>query len=399
MTAVLFLDLDRFKIVNDSLGHTAGDLLLQNVARVLRSVLRPCDTVARIGGDEFTIVLEGIEGRQSAIQVAERIQAELQHPFLLGDEEVFSTASIGIAMSANGLEDPEELLGDADTAMYRAKAGGAGRYQLFDSDMRQRAVDKLRIETDLRRALEREEFVLYYQPILNLATDEIASMEALIRWNHPKRGLLGPVEFIETAEETGLILPIGRWVLDRACAQVGEWLGEASTAHQWKMSVNLSAKQFNHPRLVRDVQIALEKAGVEPGRLQLEITESTLIENLESATSMIRALRRMGIEVAIDDFGTGYSSLSYLDRLPVDILKIDRSFISKLGTAGRKGEMVESILGMAGNLEIDVVAEGVETDGQLDRLKQLRCDFMQGYLFSRPVPAAEIRARFIEAKK
>ncbi len=392
--AILFLDLDRFKVVNDSLGHPAGDLLLQSVARVLRTVLRPSDTVARMGGDEFTILLDEVTEEASASQVAERVLAELGQPFLVGAQEVFTTASIGIAFSSTGYEDPEDLLRDADTAMYRAKSQGTGRYQVFDRHMRRQAVDQLRVETDLRHALERGEFEVYYQPILDLETDTIVGMEALIRWNHPERGVLRPHDFIQTAEETGLILPIGRWVLAEACHQLARWRDRGYPAAGWKVSVNLSPKQFNHPRLVRDVTAAVEDAGVEPSRLQLEITESTFIENLEGTSSIIEALRKMGVAVAIDDFGTGYSSLGYLDRLPIDILKIDRSFISKLGMSGGKGEMVETILRMAKNLEIEVVAEGVETDNQLSTLKQLHCGFMQGYLFSRPATAKEIESRF-----
>lgn len=396
LNAVLFLDLDRFKIINDSLGHPAGDQLLQAVARVLRTCLRPSDTVARIGGDEFTILIDDVTEQSSAIQVAERILAELTQPLLIEEREIFTTASIGIAFSATGYEDPEDLLRDADTAMYRAKSRGAGGYQVFDRDMRRQAVDQFRVETDLRHALDREEFELYYQPILSLETDQIAGMEALIRWNHPERGLLLPFDFIAVAEETGLILPIGRWVLRAACLQLAQWRRTTSKAESWKVSVNLSPKQFGHPRLLRDVRAALDNAGLAPRYLQLEITESTFIENLEGASSMIKSLRKLGVEVAIDDFGTGYSSLGYLDRLPIDILKIDRSFISKLGMSGGKGEIVETILKMAQNFRIEVIAEGVETDGQRNTLKQLHCGFMQGFLFSRPERASAIRTRFLE---
>ncbi len=389
LNAVLFLDLDRFKVVNDSLGHPAGDQLLKNVASVLRASLRPGDTVARIGGDEFLILLEDIESADEAAAIAERIQAELRQPFQVDDEELFTTASIGIALSATGLEPPENLLRDADTAMYQAKARGSGRHRIFDRDMRKRALDQLRIETDLRRALERDEFVLHYQPILRLATDEIDGFEALIRWQHPERGLLAPREFIDAAEETGLILPIGRWVLRTACLQMASWLAGGAEPG-WRMSINLSPKQFGHPRLVHDIRETLASASLAPENLQLEITEGTFIENLENAAAMIDSLRHMGIQVAIDDFGTGYSSLGYLDRLPVDILKIDRSFVSKLGTVGGRGEVVRSVMGMAENLHIRVVAEGVETELQKVQLEELQCDFIQGYLHSRPQPAEAI---------
>lgn len=398
MTAVLFLDLDRFKVVNDSLGHPAGDLLLQNVARVLRVCLRPSDTVARIGGDEFVILLEELDDQGAAIQVAERIQSELGQPFLLGDQEVFTTASVGMAFSATGYEDPENLLRDADIAMYRAKSQGTGRYQIFDRDMREQAIDQLRIESGLRRALERDEFEVYYQPIVSLKTESIVGMEALIRWNHPEQGQLGPHSFIRTAEETGLILPMGRWVLRTACHQLAEWREHDPSTAGWKISVNLSPRQFNDPRLVRDVKEALADSGIDPGDLQLEITETTFIDNLEITSAMIRLLRKLGVRVAIDDFGTGYSSLGYLDRLPIDVLKIDRSFINRLNARSGKGDMVETILGMAQSFEIEVVAEGVETDGQMDTLRKLDCGFIQGYLFSAPVAANEIASRFIEGE-
>lgn len=393
--AILFLDLDRFKVVNDSLGHPAGDQLLQGVARVLGSCLRPSDTVARIGGDEFTILLDEITETEAAVQVAERVLGELGQPLLIGEQEVFTTASIGISFSATGYEKPEDLLRDADTAMYRAKSKGTGRFQIFDHDMRRQAVDQLRIETDLRHALERQEFEAHYQPILSLQSETIVGMEALIRWQHPERGLLLPNDFIGTAEETGLILPIGRWVLEEACRQLAHWQSLGSRAADWKISVNLSPKQFSHPRLVQDVNAALEAAGVDPAKLQLEITESIFIDNLEVASSMINRLRKTGVAVAIDDFGTGYSSLGYLDRLPIDILKIDRSFIGKLGDPSGKGKVVETILKMAESFDIEVIAEGVETSGQMDTLKEMRCGFMQGYLFSRPAPAADIQSRFI----
>ena len=393
--AVLFLDLDRFKLVNDSLGHQAGDQLLGHVARTLEACLRPEDTVARIGGDEFTVLLEAIHDIDDAVMVAERIRSELSDPFFVADQEVFTSASIGIAMSTTGNENAGDLLRDADTAMYRAKADYAGRYEVFDTEMRRRAVDQLHLETDLRRALEREEFRLYYQPIISLASGEISGFEALIRWQHPTRGLLTPFDFIPTAEDTGFILPIGRWVLREACTQIGEWHQEFPRTRALKISVNLSPKQFSHPKLTKHVQEALRESGLEPCFLQLEITESAFIKNIQGAIEMLQRLRRMGVEVAIDDFGTGYSSLGFLDQLPVDILKIDRSFISKIDLAGKQGELVETMIEMAGKLGIEVVAEGVETAAQRERLERLSCHFMQGFSFSAPVSPEEIKSRFL----
>jgi diguanylate cyclase (GGDEF)-like protein/PAS domain S-box-containing protein len=393
--AVLFLDLDRFKVVNDSLGHQAGDQLLTRVARTLESCMRPEDTVARIGGDEFTVLLESIQEIGDAVLVADRIHLELADPIHIGNQEVFTSASIGITMSTAGREEPGDLLRDADTAMYQAKAISAGRYQVFDSEMRQRAVEQLSLETDLRRALERKEFELFYQPIIDLKSAEISGFEALLRWQHPSRGLLPPFDFIPTAEETGFILPIGRWVLHEACKQLRTWHQEFVNTRGLKMSVNLSPKQFRHPKLVKHVRDALSGSGLEAGSLQLEITESAFIDNVESAIEMLGVLRGMGILVAIDDFGTGYSSLSFLDRFPIDILKIDRSFISKIELAGKQRDLVETMIQMAGKLKIDVVAEGVETQAQRQRLEGLSCRFMQGFSFSEPVPAEQIRSQFL----
>ncbi len=391
VTGVLFLDLDRFKVVNDSLGHLVGDQLLKRVAATLEGCLRPGDTVARLGGDEFTILLEEIHGPEEALAVAERVHARLEEPYRLGDQEMYTTASIGIALSSDGQERPENLLRDADTAMYRAKSLGRGRHQLFDQDMRERAVAQLQIETDLRRALERRELVVYYQPILSLASDRIIGFEALTRWHHPERGLIMPLEFIAVAEETGLILQIGDWVLREACRQQRSWQQEFPASAELTMSVNLSPKQFNHPDLVKQVRQVLDETGLAPRLLVLEITESAFIESPEAAIQMIGELRGMGIQVCVDDFGTGYSSLSYLHRFPIDALKIDRSFVSKIPHQGRQTELVQNIIKMAGDLDIEVVAEGVETDAQRDRLRQLDCRYVQGFLFHRPLDSGRVR--------
>ncbi len=393
--AVLFLDLDRFKVVNDSLGHLTGDHLLVGVAKGLEACLRPGDTVARLGGDEFTILLEDISSVEDASQVAERVHAQLESPFTINGQDIFTTASIGIAVSVTGRESAEELLRDADTAMYRAKSQGSGRHQLFDQDMRQHAVAQLRIETDIRHAIDREEFVLHYQPIVSLSSEKVTGFEALIRWQHPDRGLIGPFEFIPIAEETGLIVTIGHWVLNAACRQLREWQTGFGSGDGLTVSVNLSPKQFNHPRLVQQVEQALLASELTPRCLELEITESAFIDNAEAAIAMIESLRAMGVQVSIDDFGTGYSSLSYLHRFPVDTLKIDQSFVSKMDKDGKQVELVSTIIKMATNLGIQVVAEGVETGAQRRHLKRLSCDFMQGFAFSKPVPAEEIGRRYL----
>ncbi len=391
MTGVLFLDLDRFKYVNDSLGHLVGDQLLKHVASTLEACLRPGDTVARLGGDEFTILVEEIHSPENAAQVAERVHAKLEEPFQLADHEMFLTVSIGIALATQGTEKPENLLRDADTAMYCAKSLGRGRHQLFDRDMRHRAVAQLQVETDLRRAVERNELVVYYQPIVSLATDKITGFEALIRWNHPERGLIMPLEFIAVAEETGIILQIGRWVLEQACRQLRTWERELSEVAEMCMSVNLSPKQLLGHQMVEQVAEVLAETGIEPHRLLLEITEGAFIENPDVALQIIEDLRQMGVRVCVDDFGTGYSSLSYLHSLPISTLKIDRSFITKLGRREKQTELVQNIIKMAGDLDIDVVAEGVETDDQRERLRGLQCGFMQGFSFCRPLEADRIR--------
>jgi len=385
--AVLFLDLDRFKNINDSLGHVAGDQLLITIARRLEECLRPTDTVARLGGDEFAILLDGLNEYDHAIQVAERAQRELMRPFNLNGHEVYTTASIGITLSTTDYDHPESVLRDADTAMYRAKENGKARYELFDKVMHARAVERLQLENDLRRAIERQEFHVYYQPIVSLDADRLAGFEALVRWEHPERGFISPAEFISTAEETGLIVELGQWVLHEACRQMHEWQWQNPAHRHLMMSVNLSAKQFTQPDLLGQIKRTLSETGLDPRCLKLEITESVVMENAETASTMLTQLRALGVHLSIDDFGTGYSSLSYLHRFPVNTLKIDRSFISRMGAGDENTEIVRTIITLASNLGMKVIAEGVETLAQLTLLKEMKCEYGQGYLFSRPINA------------
>ncbi|HEX8503014.1 MAG TPA: EAL domain-containing protein [Pyrinomonadaceae bacterium] len=387
---VLFLDLDRFKVINDSLGHAIGDQLLVGIARRLETCLRPGDTVARLGGDEFTVLLEDVADTREVVAVAERIETELSLPFNLGGHEVFTTASIGIAPSTTGYERPDDILRDADTAMYRAKSLGRSRYEVFDKEMHTHAVNLLHLETDLRRALERREFSVYYQPIVSLGSGEVQGFEALLRWRHPAHGFIAPDEFIPVAEETGLILPIGRWALEEACRQMREWQGQFPQAAGMYVSVNLSGRQFANPELIEQIKCALGSTGLPPQSLKLEMTESVVMGDIEKTIEMLRQLRALGVESSIDDFGTGYSSLSYLHHFPSSTLKIDRSFIGRMGTAEEKSEIVGTILLLARNLGMRVVAEGVETEAQLTQLRALSCDYGQGYLFSKAVDAAAV---------
>jgi diguanylate cyclase (GGDEF)-like protein/PAS domain S-box-containing protein len=393
--AVLFLDIDRFKVINDSLGHMLGDELLMAIAQRLRNCLRPTDTIARLGGDEFVILLEDVSDLSSITVVADRVQQELTLPFNLDGHEVFTSASIGIALSETGYELPEDLLRDADTAMYRAKAQGRACYEIFNPGMHIRALALLHLETDLRRASavdqltgsltgDRQEFQLYYQPIVSLKTRCMIGFEALLRWHHPSRGFISPAEFIPIAEETGLIVPIGDWVLREACRQMQVWHTQFPMKLPLTISVNLSSKQFTS-RLIQQIEQVLQDTHLNTSYLKLEITESALMENLESAASLLTRVRSLGIQLSMDDFGTGYSSLSYLHRFPIDILKIDRSFINKVDVDGEQLAIVRTIITLAWNLGMDVIAEGVETVKQLAQLRSLKCEYGQGFLFSKPL--------------
>jgi len=389
--AVLFLDLDRFKVINDTLGHTVGDQLLVEVSNRLGSALRPGDTVARLGGDEFGLLLEDVADAETAETVALRIEAELAKPLSFEGREVFVTASIGIALSSERLGTPEEVLRDADLAMYHAKSKGKARHEIFDGTMSAPALDRMDLEMDLRTAISRQEFRLHYQPILRLDTGQITGVEALIRWQHEKRGLLQPDAFIGLTEETGLIIPIGRWVLGEACRQAREWQIEFPRSPQLVMSVNLSAKQFQNPRLVEEITDALATSGLEAGCLKLEITESVVMQDAPATLAKLRELKALGIKLAIDDFGTGYSSLGYLKRFPVDTLKIDRSFVKGLSHEGGDSAIVRAVVTVAKSLNMDVTAEGIETDQQRVELKMLGCDQGQGFLFARPATPEHLK--------
>jgi diguanylate cyclase (GGDEF)-like protein/PAS domain S-box-containing protein len=389
--AVLFLDLDRFKVINDSLGHLAGDQLLIEVSRRLVRCIRPEDTVARLGGDEFTILLDDVEGPDDALRVAERIQAELTSSIELGGHETYTSASIGIALSDHRYRGPDEVLRDADIAMYRAKSRGRARHEVFDVDMHREALDQLTLETDLRHALDRNEFRLVFQPIVDTESGRLAGLEALIRWHHPERGLVPPADFIHLAEETGLINAIGEWVLWEACQQVQQWQALLPAgAAALPVSVNLSARQFADPRLVDMVATTLAITGLPSRALRLEITESVLMDHAETSVRLLDRLKALGVQIQVDDFGTGYSSLGYLHKFPLDALKVDASFVSRLEAVPENREIVKTIVALAKNLRMAVVAEGVESPGQRTFLQGLGCEAMQGFLFAGPLGPREV---------
>ena len=389
--AVLFLDLDRFKVINDSLGHMVGDEFLVEVSRRLVRCIRPEDAVARLGGDEFTILLEDVEEPGDAVRVAERIQSELATPLEIGGHETFTSASIGIALGDPRYESPEEILRDADIAMYRAKAAGRARHEVFDVDMHREALSQLRLETDLRHALSRNEFRLVFQPLVDSASGGLAGLEALLRWHHPERGVVAPADFILLAEETGLIGPIGEWVLWEACRQVQGWQRLLPPgAPPLPVSVNLSARQFGDPRLVDMVATALAVTGLPPQALHLEITESVLMDHADTSVQLLDRLKALGVQIQVDDFGTGYSSLGYLHRFPLDALKVDASFVSRLEIDPENREIVKTIVALAKNLRMTVVAEGVESPGQRAFLLRLGCEAMQGFLFAGPLDPEQV---------
>ena len=390
--AVLFLDLDRFKVINDSLGHTFGDQLLVAIARRLATSVRPTDTVARLGGDEFIILLNELQDISDALRTVERIQSQLKLPFVLGEQEAFITASIGIASSRTSYNRPEDILRDADIAMYRAKLLGKSRYEIFNTDMHLQAVARLQLENELRRAIELQELRVYYQPLVSLSIGTIVGFEALVRWQHPQRGLLSPSEFISVAAETGLLNSLDQWVLREACWQTQQWRAQISHASSLSISVNISNKYFNQPNLITKIHQILQQTSLDASCLRLEITEDVVIENDLYATATLSRLKASGIQLAIDDFGTGHSSLARLHHFPINVLKIDRSFISRMDAKSDRSKMIEIIVSLARYLNMDVVAEGVETAEQLAYLRALKCDYGQGYFFSRPLDSEAAEA-------
>jgi diguanylate cyclase (GGDEF)-like protein len=388
--AVLFIDLDRFKIINDNWGHAVGDRLLIAISQILKECSREVDTVARLSGDEFTILLEDLTDFQDAIAVAERLLDKLNIPIELNGQKVFSGASIGIVFSTPDYQNSSEILRDADIAMYRAKASGKGRYAVFDREMLDRTLEISQIETDLRLAIERQEFTLEYQPIVSLKTNKITGFEALLRWQHPEKGIIYPNIFIEIAEENGSIVPIGEWVMQTACQQLYAWKQQFSSASSLHINVNLSGKQIKQFDFIDRLKQTLADTGLNGSHLRLELTETMLFDRGEKTIDLLHKIKEHKVQLIIDDFGTGYSSLSYLHRFPIDALKIDRSFVGAIDKEGRNSEIVKTIITLAHTLGIKAIAEGVETKEQLTCLRQLGCDEVQGYLFSKPVDTQSV---------
>ena len=394
--AVMFLDVDNFKVINDSLGHEAGDELLVELAPRLSQAVRGGDTVARFGGDEFVLLCEELDHEAEAVEIAERVKASFNRPFVLRGNEHYVTASIGVAVSGGGEDGPEGIVRDADAAMYHAKQRGRARYEIFNASMRRSALDRLRIEGELRQAIERRELRLHYQPVVDLRSGEIAAVEALLRWQHPERGLLGPGEFVPVAEESGLIVPLGKWVLREAIRRAGHWRAlRPEPPAPLVVSVNLSARQLAEPDFVSTVARMLDEAGVDPRQLALEITESQLMEDPLASAETLAALRDLGVRPVLDDFGTGYSSLGYVKHFPLEFLKLDRSFVAELGE--RDAVIVGAVVEMSRALEARVVAEGIETEAQLEQVIALGCDLAQGSYFARPVPPERIDELLLEA--
>ncbi len=387
--AVLFLDLKSFKTINDSLGHSMGDRLIKNVAKRLSGLVREEDMTARFSGDKFGIILTDLLSREEATAFADRLARRLAEPYTLDGRQVFTSAKIGIAYGNSKYPEAEDILRDADIAMYYAK-DNEENYVIFDQKMHIRAVTRLQLETDLRFAIERNEFELYYQPIISLDTAALSGFEALVRWNHPQRGLVPPNEFIPISESTGLIIPMTVQILHAACSQVVKWQSRSNLSEPLSIAVNLSGKHFGHPALVEQIQTVIAETGINPESLKLELTESAVMDNAETAILMLKQIKETGVRVSIDDFGTGYSSLSYLHRFPIDLLKVDRSFVSAMEENTENGEIVRTVIALAKALKLKVVAEGIESIHQFHQLRILGCEYGQGYLFSKPLPVADI---------
>lgn len=390
--AVLFLDVDGFKLVNDSMGHHVGDEMLVTIARRLEGCVRGGDIVARLGGDEFAILLERIVDVRDAAMVAERVQVALKTPLNIGGYDHVTSASIGVALSSGANERPEYVLRSADIAMYRAKNSGRGHYEMFDRAMHAEALTRLQIETDLRNAFERNEFFLNYQPIVSLADGRIIGAEALVRWRHFERGVVSPATFVPVAEDTGLVVPLGRWVLREACQQARAWQSSGPDGQPFAISVNLSVREFGQPDLVKAVASILEETGLPARALRIEITESAIIGQKHPAIETVEQLRALGVEIHLDDFGTGYSALSYLHRLPLDAVKVDRAFTASIDLEERPLHVVKAIVSLAHAIGLAVVAEGVANQRQLDLLREMGCDLAQGFIFSRPCNVEEMDA-------
>ena len=387
--AIIFIDLDRFRLVNESLGHIHGDELLQLISARLKETIPISDTVARLGGDEFSILLQDINSVRDVEVIAKDIQNLFSKPFVLGDREVFASASMGIAHSDNDYKTPEEILRDAELAMYRAKREGKSQSIVFQPQFRQSSLSPIDLDTDLRRALDRDEMELHYQPIISMRDRTISGFEALLRWSHRSRGVISPNEFIPLAEETGLIYDLGQWVLGKACKQIATWNKSKKKEDQLEISINLSSRQFSDPNLVEGIVENIEKSGFDAEFLKIEITESALMQNAQRSVSMLNQLKDLNIKVCVDDFGTGYSSLSYLHTFPIDTLKIDRSFVHDMSRNFRNMEIIRTIIMLAHNLKLDVIAEGVETGEQDAQLSALGCQFAQGFYFSRPINSSD----------
>jgi diguanylate cyclase (GGDEF)-like protein/PAS domain S-box-containing protein len=389
--AVLYLDIDRFKLVNDSLGHSAGDNLLNAFSERIQNSLRDIDTLARLGGDEFVILLEDIESEDYASVVAERLQQALRRPFMVSGKEVFAPASFGVVLNTKDYDLPEDIIRDADAAMYHAKEKGRAQFKVFDKKLHEKALHLLQRETDLRKAIHRKEFVTHYQPIVSLKSRSVVGFEALIRWRHPQLGLIYPGSFISIAEETGLIIPITRLVMQEACSDLKSWQDQVQHLQKLTMNVNISSKHFLLPSLLDDIKEVLDSIGLPPDHLKLEITETALMEDVEETVRHVNRMRDYGLQIVIDDFGTGYSSLSYLQRLPIDTLKVDRSFVSRIqNTPDGNRNIVEAIISLAHRLDMIVVAEGVENLEQYTILLDMKCQFGQGYLFSKPMAKDDV---------